>query len=99
MIELKHVSKTFYKKHIAVHALTDISLQIAEGEIFVSSARRRAGLIKLKDGVGLLPTINDIVSNTKNLKILELEAPQSYQSPEVAEAAEIAFKGGAVKGW
>lgn len=120
-----------------------------------------AGLIKLKDGVGLLPTINDIVSNTRNLKILELEAPQlpralddqkvsvaiinntfagpaglvakrdglfvedekspyvniivsrddnkgqpgvlnfvkSYQSPEVAAAAEVAFKGGAVKGW
>jgi D-methionine transport system substrate-binding protein len=35
-----------------------------------------AGLIKLKDGVGLLPTANDIVANPKNLKILELEAPQ-----------------------
>ena len=35
-----------------------------------------AGLIKLKDGVGLLPTANDIVLNSKELKILELEAPQ-----------------------
>lgn len=35
-----------------------------------------AGLIKLKDGVGLLPTANDITANPKNLKILELEAPQ-----------------------
>ena len=122
---------------------------------------QKAGLLKLKDGVGLLPTINDIVSNPKNLKILELEAPQlprslddqnvtiaiinntfagpaglvakrdgifvedekspyvniivsrddnkdqdnvkkfakAYQSPEVAEAAELAFKGGAIKGW
>jgi D-methionine transport system substrate-binding protein len=120
-----------------------------------------SGLIKLKDGVGLLPTINDIISNPKNLKLLELEAPQlpralddanvtiaiinntfagpaglvakrdglfvedekspyvniivsrednkaqdnvqkfvkAYQSPEVAQAAEVAFKGGAVKGW
>ncbi len=120
-----------------------------------------AGLIKLKEGVGLLPTINDIAGNPRNLKILELEAPQlpralddkkvsvaiinntfagpaglvakrdglfvedekspyvniivsrddnkeqagvlnfvkSYQSPEVAAAAELAFKGGAVKGW
>ena len=120
-----------------------------------------AGLVKLKDSVGLLPTINDIVTNPKQLKILELEAPQlprslddqkvsiaiinntfagpaglvarrdglfvedehspyvniivsreenktqpgvlnfvkSYQSPEVAAAAEVAFKGGAVKGW
>ncbi len=122
---------------------------------------QKAGLLKLKDGVGLLPTLNDIVNNPKNLKILELEAPQlprslddqnvtiaiinntfagpaglvakrdgifvedekspyvniivsrddnksqdnvtrfvkAYQSPEVAQAAEVAFKGGAIKGW
>ncbi len=35
-----------------------------------------AGLLKLREGVGLLPTVNDIASNPKNLKILELEAPQ-----------------------
>ncbi|RZK68770.1 MAG: MetQ/NlpA family lipoprotein, partial [Pedobacter sp.] len=120
-----------------------------------------AGLIKLRDGVGLLPTANDITENAKDLKILELEAPQlpralddqnvtiaiinntfatpmglvaakdglfmedpkspyvniivsradnkdaenvkkfvqSYQSDEVAAAAEREFKGGAVKGW
>ncbi|NRF38016.1 methionine ABC transporter substrate-binding lipoprotein MetQ [Pedobacter foliorum] len=120
-----------------------------------------ANLLKLKDGVGLLPTVNDIVGNPKQLKIVELEAPQlpralddqnvtiavinntfatpvglvaerdglfvedkkspyvniivtreedknraeiqnfvkAYQSDEVAKAAEIEFKGGAVKGW
>lgn len=35
-----------------------------------------AGLLVLRDGVGLLPTVNDVVDNPKNLKILELEAPQ-----------------------
>lgn len=35
-----------------------------------------AGLLKLRDGVGLLPTVNDIVDNPKHLRILELEAPQ-----------------------
>ncbi|EHQ28913.1 methionine ABC transporter substrate-binding lipoprotein MetQ [Mucilaginibacter paludis] len=122
---------------------------------------QKAGLLKLRDNVGLLPTVNDIVANPKSLKILELEAPQlpralddqkvtiaiinntfagpaglvakrdglfvedekspyvniivsrednrnqdnvkkivkSYQSPEVAAVAEVAFKGGAVKGW
>jgi D-methionine transport system substrate-binding protein len=122
---------------------------------------QKAGLLTLKDGVGLLPTVNDIVGNPRSLKILELEAPQlprslddqkvsvaiinntfagpvglvakrdglfvedehspyvniivsrddnkgeekvgkfvkSYQSPEVEQAAEKAFKGGAVKGW
>lgn len=119
------------------------------------------GLLKLKDSVGLLPTVNDIISNPKRLKILELEAPQlpralddqqvtiaiinntfasaaglvarrdglfvenekspyvniivtraekkdqdnlrkfvqSYESPEVEQAAAVAFKGGAIKGW
>lgn len=33
-------------------------------------------LLKLKDGVGLLPTVNDIIGNPKKLKIVELEAPQ-----------------------
>lgn len=37
---------------------------------------QKSGLIKLKAGVGLLPTVNDIIENPKNLKILELEAPQ-----------------------
>lgn len=34
------------------------------------------GLLKLKSGIDLLPKVTDIVSNPKNLKILELEAPQ-----------------------
>lgn len=34
------------------------------------------GLIKLKDGAGLTATVNDIVENTHNLKIQELEAAQ-----------------------
>ncbi|MFT4072505.1 MAG: methionine ABC transporter substrate-binding lipoprotein MetQ [Dysgonamonadaceae bacterium] len=33
-------------------------------------------LIKLRDGVGLLPKVTDIVANPKNLRILEIEAPQ-----------------------
>ena len=34
----------------------------------------KAGLIKLKDGVGISATVGDIVENTKNLKITEAEA-------------------------
>ena len=33
-------------------------------------------LIKLKPGIGLLPKVIDIAENPRNLKILELEAPQ-----------------------
>ncbi len=122
---------------------------------------QKNGLLKLKSNVGLLPKVTDIVSNPKQLRILEIEAPQlprvlddkevtiavinnnfaaqaglnaakdglfkedkespyvniivsrkdnkdqqkvknfvkAYQSKEVAQAAEKAFKGGAVKGW
>ena len=37
---------------------------------------QKAGLIILKESVGLLPRLTDIVSNSKRLNILELEAPQ-----------------------
>ncbi|MHA7845654.1 MetQ/NlpA family lipoprotein [Serratia sp. D1N4] len=40
----------------------------------------KQGLIKLKDGVGLLPTVLDVVENPKNLKLVELEAPQLPRS-------------------
>ena len=40
----------------------------------------KVGLIKLKDGVGLLPTVLDVVENPKNLKLVELEAPQLPRS-------------------
>jgi D-methionine transport system substrate-binding protein len=37
---------------------------------------QKVGLIKLKEGVGLLPTSLDIIENPKHLKIVEIEAPQ-----------------------
>lgn len=37
---------------------------------------QKAGLLKLKDNVGLFPTVNDIIANPKHIKILEMEAPQ-----------------------
>lgn len=45
------------------------------------------GLIKLADGVGLNATKNDVVENTKNLDILEIEAaqvPRSLQDVDIA---------------
>jgi D-methionine transport system substrate-binding protein len=37
---------------------------------------QKNGLLKLKDDVGLLPKVTDIIDNPKQLKILEIEAPQ-----------------------
>jgi len=41
---------------------------------------QKEGLIKLKEGVGLLPTVLDIVENPKELKLVELDAPQLSHS-------------------
>ncbi|ATO34426.1 D-methionine-binding lipoprotein MetQ [Dickeya dianthicola] len=41
---------------------------------------QKVGLIKLKDNVGLLPTVLDVTQNPKNLKLVELEAPQLPRS-------------------
>ncbi|MBB4804847.1 D-methionine transport system substrate-binding protein [Chryseobacterium defluvii] len=47
---------------------------------------QKNGLLKLKDGVGLLPKVTDIASNPKQLKILEIEAPQL---PRVLDDKEV----------
>lgn len=44
------------------------------------------GLLKLKDNVGLLPKVTDIVENPKKLKIVEIEAPQL---PRVLDDKEV----------
>ncbi|MCI4231384.1 MetQ/NlpA family lipoprotein [Dickeya dianthicola] len=41
---------------------------------------QKVGLIKLKDNVGLLPTVLDVTQNPKNLELVELEAPQLPRS-------------------
>ena len=48
---------------------------------------QKQGLIKLKDGVGLLPTVLDVTENPKNLKLVELEAPQLPRSLDDAKIA------------
>jgi len=46
------------------------------------------GVIKLKDGVGFKPSVADITSNPKKLKIIEIEAAQTPRSlADVAAAA------------
>ncbi len=49
----------------------------------------RAGLLKLKEGVGVNATPRDIVDNPKNLKIVEIEAPQLPRSLDDVAAAVI----------
>jgi D-methionine transport system substrate-binding protein len=45
---------------------------------------QKAGLIKLKDGVGFKATLDDVVENPKNLKFSEVEGPQLVRvTPDV----------------
>jgi D-methionine transport system substrate-binding protein len=48
-----------------------------------------AGLIKLKDGAGIKPTVKDIIENTKKLSIAELVATQIPRSIEDVDIAVI----------
>lgn len=48
-----------------------------------------AGVIKLKDGVGLLPTVKDITENSKNVQIVQLVATQIPRSLKDVDAAVI----------
>lgn len=50
---------------------------------------QNAGLIKLKDGIGLEATINDIIENPKNLEILEIEAAQTARVLQDVDASVI----------
>ncbi|WP_419870423.1 methionine ABC transporter substrate-binding lipoprotein MetQ [Chryseobacterium sp. CT-SW4] len=47
---------------------------------------QKNGLLKLKDGIGLLPKVTDIVENPKQLKLVEIEAPQL---PRVLDDKEV----------
>lgn len=49
----------------------------------------KAGIIQLKDGVGVNATVQDIVNNPKNIKIRELEAPQLPRALEDVALAVI----------
>ena len=50
---------------------------------------QEAGLIKLAEGSGLFPRIKDIISNPKNLKIVELVATQIPRSIDDVDIAVI----------
>lgn len=60
------------------------------------------GLIKLRDGVGLVPSVLDIVENPRNLEFRELDAAQLARSLDDTEASTIntnyAFQAGLTPG-
>ena len=51
-----------------------VVLKVGASPVPHAEILEKAGLLKLKEGVGVLATANDIVDNPKNLKITEAEA-------------------------
>ena len=76
MIRLEHVSKTFATKNGDVHAVRDVTLQIAEGEIFGIIGFSGAGKSTLVRCINLLerPQSGKVIVDGKDL--LALDAAQ-----------------------
>ncbi|MGF7444429.1 MetQ/NlpA family ABC transporter substrate-binding protein, partial [Klebsiella michiganensis] len=70
----------------------------------INRRRQQTGLSPVRDGIFIedknSPYVNIIVTREDNKDAENVKAfIQSYQSPEVAKAAETIFNGGAVPGW
>ncbi|MFC6099076.1 methionine ABC transporter ATP-binding protein MetN [Olivibacter domesticus] len=72
MIELKNLSKVFYKKNIEIHALSDINLTVAEGCVYGIIGSSGAGKSTLIRCINLLerPTSGEVLLNGVNLTLL-----------------------------
>ncbi|MDR1667340.1 MAG: MetQ/NlpA family lipoprotein [Bacteroidales bacterium] len=74
----------FSKKIKALSELKDGSTIVVPNDV-INEGRallllEKAGLLKLKPGAGYTPRVTDIEKNSRNFKILELEAPQLPRS-------------------
>jgi D-methionine transport system ATP-binding protein len=72
MIELKKVSKVFYKRSVPVRALSDVSLRVSEGDIFGVIGSSGAGKSTLIRCINLLerPTSGQVIVNGQVLSAL-----------------------------
>jgi D-methionine transport system substrate-binding protein len=50
---------------------------------------QETGVIKLRDGVGLLPTLLDVVSNPHKLRVVEIDAAQTPRALDDVDAAAV----------
>jgi lipoprotein, YaeC family len=57
------------------------------------------GVLKLKEGSGLVPTLLDITDNPKNLKFIEVEAAQTIRTLDDVDAASINTDFVVMEGW
>ncbi len=72
MIELKNVSKTYYKQRVPFHALREVSLQVGEGEVYGVIGPSGAGKSTLIRCINLLerPTAGRVIVDGQELSAL-----------------------------
>lgn len=72
MIELKNVSKTYYKQRVPFHALREVSLRVGEGEVYGVIGPSGAGKSTLIRCINLLerPTAGQVVVDGHELSVL-----------------------------
>jgi D-methionine transport system substrate-binding protein len=85
-----------YSKKIAKLGEVHPGTRVAVANDPVNEARglllfEKAGLIKLRDGAGEKANVRDIVENPKNLKFLEIEAPQLPRVLDDVELAQVSI--------
>jgi D-methionine transport system substrate-binding protein len=85
-----------YSKKIAKLGEVHPGTRVAVANDPVNEARglllfEKAGLIKLRDGAGEKASVRDIVENPKNLKFLEIEAPQLPRVLDDVELAQVSI--------
>jgi ABC-type methionine transport system ATPase subunit len=99
MIELKNVTKTFYKNNAAINALSDLSLEVAEGEIFGVIGASGAGKSTLIRCINLLerPSKGLFPKNKDCRSIGRRQHHRYSQRPnQFGKSAPVASKHGAV---
>jgi D-methionine transport system substrate-binding protein len=85
-----------YSKKIAKLSEVHPGTKVAVANDPVNEARglllfEKAGLIKLREGAGERASVRDIVENPKNLKFLEIEAPQLPRVLDDVELAQVSI--------
>jgi D-methionine transport system substrate-binding protein len=85
-----------YSKKISKLSEVHAGTRVAVANDPVNEARglllfEKAGLIKLREGIGEKASVRDIVENPKSLKFLEIEAPQLPRVLDDVELAQVSI--------
>ena len=88
MIEIRNVSKTFYMKDSEIHAVDDVSLKIADGEIYGVIGYSGAGKSTLVRCINFLETPDSGVIRVRDDVLFDASMPETIKERRVQELQE-----------